>query len=333
MVIKRLLNKDYKILSKYINKYYKKGHILSKNKKLFDWMYFDIKSKKYNFLVAKEKNKIIATKGFQPLRLHDGKLDHESFMSMWSSSQPTVGIKLFDKLLNKKFKFICGIGSSKHSLKYQKYKKFSTGQMKHSYLLSKKIQDYKIAKITKKKNTQKKDYFGKNYVTLDSNYLKKQNIHTLFKFQTPRKSLLYLINRYLNSKFYKYYAYGTLKKDKILNIIILRDCNYKNRIAVRVVDYIGSNYTFKYLDKLFKEILERRNVEYVDLYSYGIPEKEIVKSGFKVKNLNDKNIIPNHFEPFEKKNEQIIFGYLAKKMYKKKIRIFKGDSDMDRPNL
>ena len=333
MIIKRLLNKDYKILSRYINKHYKKGHILSKNKKLFDWMYFDTKSKKYNFLVAKEKNKIIATKGFQPLRLFDKYLDHESFMSMWSSSQPTGGIKLFNNLLDKKFKFICGIGSSEQSHRYQKYKKFSTGQLKHSYLLSSKIKNYKIAQIIEKKNVPIKNLFGKNYIKLDANYLKKQNIDDLFKFQIPKKSSLYLINRYLSSKFYKYYAYGTLKKDKIINIIVLRDCKYKKRVAVRIIDYIGSNNTFKYLDKLFKKILEKGNVEYIDLYSYGIPESKIIKSGLKVKKLNDKNIIPNNFEPFEKKNKQIIFGYLTKKLYKKKIRLFKGDSDMDRPNL
>ena len=72
---------------------------------------------------------------------------------------------------------------------------------------------------------------------------------------------------------------------------------------------------------------------YIDLYSYGIPENEIKKCGFKVKNSKDKNIIPNHFEPFEQKNNKIIFGYLVDKLYKKKIRLFKGDSDMDRPNL
>lgn len=333
MVIKRLLNKEYKIFTKYINEHYQKGHILSKNKKLFDWMYFDNKSKKYNFLVAKSNNKIIATKGYQPLKLYDKKLDNESFMSMWSSSIPTTGIRLFDKLLKKKFKFICGIGSSNHSLRYQKYKKFSTGQLKHSYLLSNKISNYKIAKVLKRIPKQKKRFYGKDYIKLDINYLKKKDLTTLYKFQVPRKSSLYLINRYLNSKFYKYYAYGTLIKDKISNIIILRDCKFKNRIAVRIIDYIGSNYSFKYLDKLFKTILKRKKVEYIDLYSYGIPENEITKCGFKVKNLKDKNVIPNHFEPFEQKNNKIIFGYLVDKLSKKKIRLFKGDSDMDRPNL
>ena len=37
----------------------------------------------------------------------------------------------------------------------------------------------------------------------------------------------------------------------------------------------------------------------------------------KLKIQKDKNIIPNHFEPFEQKNNKIIFGYLVDKLYKK----------------
>ena len=117
MIIKRLQNTEYNLLSKYINNFYRKGHILSKYKKLFDWMYFDTKTKKYNFLIAKDKMGIIATKGFQPLKLYDNNLTLETFISMWSSSKPTAGIKLFDHILKKKYNFICWIGSRKYSIK------------------------------------------------------------------------------------------------------------------------------------------------------------------------------------------------------------------------
>ncbi len=332
MIIKRLQNKEYRLLSEYINNYYKKGHILSKNKKLFNWMYFDTKRKKYNFLIAKEHRKIVAIKGFQPLKLYDNKLSKETFISMWSSSRATVGIKLFDKILDKKFNFICGIGSSPHSLRYQKYKKFNIGQLKHSYLLSQKINNYKIAKVIDRNKKYKKKIYGQNYIELNINSLKTKKLNSLYKFQIPKKSSEYLINRYLNSKFYNYYAYGSIRNNKIINIVILRNCNHKDRIAVRIIDYIGSNNSFKYFDKLFEKILDKKKFEYIDLYSHGIPEREIVKCGFKIKNSKDKNIIPNYFEPFEKKNKNIIFGYLLKKNTKKNIRLFKGDSDMDRPN-
>lgn len=332
MIIKRLQDKEYNLLSKYIDNFYKKGHVLSKYKKLFDWMYFDAKTKKYNFLVAKDKMGIVATKGFQPLKLYDKNLARETFISMWSSSKPTAGIKLFDNILKQNFNFICGIGSSLHSIKYQKYRKFKIGELKHSYLLSKKTNHYKIANVFKYPKNLKNTFFGKNYIKLNSELLKSKKLQSLYDYQTPRKSSFYLINKYLNSKFYNYYAYGSIKNNKIINIVILRNCNYRNKTAVRIVDYIGSNYSFKYLDKLFYKILEKKKIEYIDLYSYGIPEKEIRKCGFTIKNSIDENIIPNYFEPFERKNKNIFFGYLLKKKIKNKVRLFKGDSDMDRPN-
>ena len=62
-------------------------------------------------------------------------------------------------------------------------------------------------------------------------------------------------------------------------------------------------------------------------------KKELHKVGFNLREVNDKIIIPNFFEPFKKQNFNMAYGYLLSKNYKKKkIKFFKGDSDMDRPN-
>ena len=47
-----------KLIQKFISKNFKKNHILSKNKKVFDWLYYNKKEKKYNF-IFEEKNKNI----------------------------------------------------------------------------------------------------------------------------------------------------------------------------------------------------------------------------------------------------------------------------------
>ncbi|EOW3520763.1 hypothetical protein ACOWVB_000374 [Campylobacter coli] len=52
--------------------------------------------------------------------------------------------------------------------------------------------------------------------------------------------------------------------------------------------------------------------------------------GFNLKKQEDKNIIPNYFEPFEKKNILIKFAYKTKV---NNYAIFKGDSDQDRPSV
>ena len=46
---------------------------------------------------------------------------------------------------------------------------------------------------------------------------------------------------------------------------------------------------------------------------------------------SDDDIIPNHFEPFQKKNVDTIIAY--KLSNEKKFFFFKGDADSDRPNV
>ena len=69
--------------------------------------------------------------------------------------------------------------------------------------------------------------------------------------------------------------------------------------------------------------------EYLDLYSYGIKKEYLNLAGF-TNRYNTKEIIPDHFETFEKKNIDINFAYISRS--KKKINLFKGDGDMDRPS-
>ena len=77
-------------------------------------------------------------------------------------------------------------------------------------------------------------------------------------------------------------------------------------------------------------MIKKYSAEYIDFYSYGIDEKYIIEAGFinrrKYKNL----VIPEYFEPYIKKNIDLMYGYINKT--KKKVKIFKGDGDRDRPN-
>ena len=48
----------------------------------------------------------------------------------------------------------------------------------------------------------------------------------------------------------------------------------------------------------------------------------------KVKNL----VVPDYYEPFIRKNINLMYGYMCKYNKKNKVRILKGDGDQDRPN-
>ena len=335
MRIKLLEKKEYSKVKLYLNKYWRKNHIFTRNKKLFDWMYFNKKLGKYNFLIGVFKNNIIATKGYQPLNHFDPILDNSGcFMSMWSSNVPTVGIKLFNKLYeNKKFDFIGGVGSNENSVKYQEFLNFKVGKMNHAYKISTNIKKYKIVKIKNYKSNFKKIIYGKEYININLNFLKRNNLKYLFKNQIPEKSSTYLINRYLKHPIYKYQIVGSKINNRIIGLLVLRECYYKDRIGVRIVDYVGKSSDLKYFDNFFDTILNNKNIEYIDFYSHGIPKKDLYNSGLILRKANDKNIIPNFYEPFKRINYDIVYGYSYKKKYLHKIKLYKGDSDMDRPNL
>lgn len=71
--------------------------------------------------------------------------------------------------------------------------------------------------------------------------------------------------------------------------------------------------------------------EYVDFYNIGIKEISSTTSGFIKRDSTSEVIIPNYFEPFEKKNIDLGYAYKCDNNFN--FCIFKGDSDQDRPNL
>ena len=144
-----------------------------------------------------------------------------------------------------------------------------------------------------------------------------------------------MINRYLNHPKYKYKIYKVVFKNELKCLFVFRICKYKKFKAIRIVDYIGHKKNFKFGKNLFVSLLNQNSAEFIDLYSYGISNRYIHLSGLKnVKKYSKKKIIiPNYFEPFERKNIKLP---LAQKFRSKDFFptvFFKGDSDLDRPNI
>ena len=70
--------------------------------------------------------------------------------------------------------------------------------------------------------------------------------------------------------------------------------------------------------------------EFIDFYNYGFEKKIIINTGFKLNNYTKNIIIPNYFEPFEKRNIKLKFSYFP---HNQKMYLFKGDCDQDRPSI
>ena len=101
---------------------------------------------------------------------------------------------------------------------------------------------------------------------------------------------------------------------------------------MRIVDFYGDELTLIIHSSNLKKIMYKNNHEYIDFFSKGMDKKLILRAGFRILDIKNKNlIIPDYFEPFVQTNQQIRFFFDRGVL--KNFRFFKGDGDQDRPSI
>ncbi len=319
-------------IKEFINGNWKAGHILGSNTTLLDWQHLDRVNKKYNFIVADNRATgafdailgYVATSHFDPLLLRE----KDVWLTTWmndrnKSHKPGLGRELLAYLEQELAPHSIGlIATSKASLAVCKALKYKTGTLAHYYFLRTDILDFKIA-ITDKAVQSDRE----NNATVLLKELKdlKEADEVRCDFR-PKKSIEYLSRRFCNHPVYKYRFYGLYLKDKPSAIFVVRKVSANGGSCLRIVDIFGRIHE-GYLGAEFEKLLAEECAEYIDCLNYGIDENIFSSMGFLKK--TGLTIIPNYFEPFERRNVDIEFAYRAE--YKNYI-IFKADSDQDRPN-
>ena len=305
-----------------------------KMKKVFEWQYKN--NNRYNFFIAKKNKKIIGVQGFIPSKRYDKKNPNKeiflAFLRVIEGKHVGVALMLHKKaleVLKPKFIAVIGIEESVHA--FHKWLGFNVYRMNHHIFFSKKIKKFSLLNITSKQIIRKR--IKKKFLVkqLKISNIKELINNTFYKNKTPLKSNEYLINRYLKNPFFKYFIFSTFKKKTPQALIVIKPIKFKNSIALRLVDYIGSETSFLSIYDMCNQILESFNAEYLDIYSYGISPKILKQAGFTNRYLNRDLIVPDYFDPYIEKNIDI---YCAiKTQLNKKIMLFKGDGDGDRPNI
>ena len=333
MQIKRLEKNNTNLLFKYLKNNFKSDHIFYKSNKLFDWQY--LSKNDYNFYTLQIKNNIKAVQGYIPTSRYDKKLKNDTiFLSVWSSSEVSTGSKLFYYFIKKnKCNLLVGLGSSKESFLFQKLLNFNCGYMDHYFLTNSK--GYKKLISPTNFSNWKSNLIINNFkeIFIENEIMKID--HNIFKFQYPKKTNKYILNRYFKHPFYEYNIYKIESNKKTIAIFVTRICKFNKKTAIRIVDFFGKIQNFHHGKYLFRHLLKKNNSEFIDIYSYGIPKLNLAKSGLDnvEKYKKNKIIIPNYFEPFLKENVKLPYAFKASKKIEKKVRFFKGDSDLDRPNI
>ncbi|MBC3804837.1 hypothetical protein GH808_10380 [Acetobacterium fimetarium] len=317
----------------FIKRKWRNNHILGNNKDFF--LYEHGNEDKLNFIICEDKStgKMVGMHGFIPYSNSDHQYYHVCAVMIMVSGEnliPMVGVELIKRFISiTNYQTYCGIGTNPETMVPLGKHLFgrTTGIMQHYYRLND-LSDYKIAVIKNKKIQRLDNQLNAVLVNVEN----LTDLDGFFDFEKkyeklPYKSKKYIEKRYFLHPIYKYLKWKVIYEDETKGLLVGKEITVNGSTIMRIVDYIGDLSVLKYLGEPIKLMLNNKNYEYVDCFSNGLAREDMEQAGFFLLEKEDKNIIPNYFEPFIQKNVEIWFETSEKDMV-----LFKADADADRPN-
>ncbi len=305
----------------FIDKEWRKGHILAKNKTFFEWMYS--KEDRVDFVISKNGGVIDGILGFVPYDKSNAQIS----LTIWKalkSANGMIGISMLAFIENElKPRLIAspGVNPATTTAIYR-YFKYEVNKMQHYYRLAK-TNEFYIATIKERKIPS---YFSERKAIV-------RRLNTFRDFEKEgisyldnsiKKDLWYVRRRYFEHPVYKYFHF-LIEGDSKLDVI-MREQDVNGHKCIRVVDMLGDYKQLPLFTPALDELMTEKNYEYVDCYASSLaPELWSSAGWLNIENTED--IIPNYFAPFERKNIDL---YYSCKPHE--IVIMRGDGDQDRPN-
>jgi hypothetical protein len=338
---------DIPALQEFIHRFVREEHILSISRDLLCWLHENPSEKQLNFFIAKrpDSKEIMGIVGFTPLEHFDPELRPLKviYTSLWfidlDCKIPGLGLQLFSHMLKHlRADAYIGLAMTDEALAMHKLLGFKIGYMNHFYMVNQQKRGFHLI-----------DRFDGNYVS-DEEEISNQTLierisedrfleetRSLQKWDGiyPEKTPTYFYNRYKEHPIYSYHLYAISAKEDIQAVFVIRKASAEGAHALRLVDYIGNPEALIGTKESFQEILTQQDAEYIDFYNHGFEDTVFARAGFLEQNESRKVVIPDHFEPFEKRNVKISYAYKVardRSDLEDRLVLFKGDGDQDRPS-
>ncbi len=323
---------DTNSIMSFIDREWKKNHILSRNKDFFIYEHKNRLTSGINFVLSFDEEGIInGLLGFIPSSY--GK-NCDINTVIWKVSErrgtPTLGLKLLNYLLESgDYRTVMSVGINKKTIPIYKYLGLNIGTLSHYVMLNKQIEIYCIAKV----NKQIPHFNFEKNTDYELTLLDKSMNFEFDKFSNfiCYKDEIYFKKRYYNHPIYEYKVFGIYNKGSLKSILVAREQVKEDSKVLRIVDFIGDAKDLIGVSTQLNQILIIHGYEYIDFMNYGIDKEYLLKAGFiEVTLSSNELIIPNYFNPFLQENIEI--NFFTNTPYLERLRIFRGDGDQDRPN-
>lgn len=346
---------DIPAIMEFIEEYWSHGHILAHDRELFDFQY--VYGDEVCFVLQEnpESGAIESVLGYIPYGTQG---ERDIFSAIWKVGKKDgflPGMELIRFLeAQGRCRNLLGVGLAAGAVSMMKYLRKKIGDFEQYYRLNPAVSQFRIAEIKTLPATgtgaNESDPADTAYPAVSSTEEagdaeqggEKTHIwrrvtafeeigdviETWQRGRVPWKSAAFVKRRYFAHPEYAYetwhIAYGG--RDGLL---VCRVQEAEGRSVYRIIDLIGDVSVLAGTEKLFAEQFAEHGYEYADCLVYGMDETIMERAGFVKRTEEDGNIIPNYFEPFERRNITI-HNYMPKL---DQIVMFRGDGDQDRPSV
>ncbi len=325
--IRKAEESDIISIMSYIRDNWKKDHILARDYDYFCYEY--VIDGEVCFWIAKDRADD-SIKGILGYIYASGSEDKRDIWTvMWKVSHdavPLLGLRLFDSVRKmKNVRNVIGVGDNKDTTvpMMKTYYKYFTGRLKHYYLPGKDMSG-SIAKISKDTKAEMNCDNSAEIRECTSDDLRIFDFNRL-KDTVPYKDEWYYRHRYFDNPVYDYKVYYLSGSNDSQALLVTRIQPKDGSRALRIIDYYGDIRLIGGIENFFGTASDE--YEYLDFYCLGYDDAFLKNVGFIERTDSDRNIIPDHFNPYELKNIDIYCTSSTENTV-----FCKGDADQDRPS-
>lgn len=324
----------------FIGDHWKRGHVMSVDRELFEYEFLDIDGETVDFVLAVDRGtgEIEGILGFLRCSSTEDPGRKDVWGSFWKvrpdhGNMPLLGIELARRvyaLAGCRYHIGNGANPGTTVILRKLYFGERTARMSHYYYLNGRVGDYRIALVRDRWSPKAREGIPRTWMR---RLWSMGEVRSCFDVggldAVPYKDDWYFEKRYFRHPRYEYQVYGLGSGDGggTRALLVAREVRCNGAAVLRIVDYLGEQGLFAGLGGEMAGIVSENGYEYVDFYEFGFDEAAVEAAGFRRRDGDDGNVIPNYFEPFVRENVDIWVHYKAEG-----TTFFKADGDQDRPN-
>lgn len=344
-VIRFAQKTDTPQLVAFLDAHWRKEHIFVSHPALLEWQHThpDNPDTNLTFVLAEQTcedgaTELVGVLGYMPVRRFDPSEDFtEIALAIWKVRDdihvPGLGIQMLKTLQRMKPAMIFAVGTSDMVRPMYQALGYTVGAMDHVALFNEiPPADGSIA-LGIPPSARAPLAAGAGVALRDIDTVTDvQDIDSLAKAGAPRKSWIYLLNRYINHPYYVYTLKAVIIDGTLEAVAIWRRVATPQGAILRIVDVIGNVESLSHCGAHLRDDLTAAGCDYIDLMAWGVDMSMLCAGGFVTPAQSADLILPNYFAPFVQQNIRIELAVkCAKNFTQGPVRLYRADSDQDRP--